>query len=76
MAERTTFSVVYNKRNSKWLVRANGSTLMWKDGKESLAYDKKEDAVEKARQAAKENRPSKLVIKNKLGGVVDSHKYN
>lgn len=73
---RTTFDVVRNKRNMKWLVRADGELLMDSETYDDFAYDKKETAVEKGRKLGKQNPPSELKIKNKAGQTIETHKYD
>lgn len=56
----------------KWVVYKDGKLAM--KGKDYATFDRKQDAVDFAREKAK-NDYSKLIIKNKRAETIRSHKY-
>jgi len=67
---RTKYEVSYGK--DKWIVERDGKLAM--KGKNYATFNRKQDAVDFARDRASRGY-SKLIIKNRSGEKLRSHKY-
>lgn len=72
MSPRFEYEVGYGK--DKWLVEKDGKTVVMENGEYAL-FNRKQDAVDYARNQAKKSGFSILKIHKKNGELMTSHKY-
>jgi len=61
MSNRTIYHVVYDSSDEKWKVKLQGAT------RASAAFDTKQEAIDRARELAKNNEPSQVIVHKKDG---------
>jgi len=65
MAARTIYHVVYDSDEQHWEVKRQGAE------RASFVFETKEEAIEKARAVAKNNKPSQVIV-HKKDGVIET----
>lgn len=65
----TTYLVSFDDYMDSWTIKKNGSPVQDRS-MHMMTFRYKEDAVKRARKMAKRDKPSELVVRNKMGDSI------